>query len=126
MGNSNSLEYSLLTEAEKPVVIDSFKCMSKDLRKIKKNKLKKFWEMQVDPSLISHIVNFLFGKEQKVRFRKFAGLFVFSVRGTIDERILLMKMSMEPVKKKKNEVIDVNRTFVREVSMFMHENSFDY
>jgi hypothetical protein len=63
------------------------------------------------------IENFLFGKEQKVGFQKFAGLFVFSIRGPIEEKILTLKMSMPPTKKKKNEVIEINRTFVKEVSM---------
>jgi hypothetical protein len=118
MGNSHpKFEYSLLTEAEKPIVIESFKCMSKDSKKIKRSKIRKFWDMQVDPSFMPLIENFLFGKEQKVGFQKFAGLFVFSIRGTIEEKILTLKMSMPPTKKKKNEVIEINRTFVKEVSM---------
>lgn len=118
MGNSHpKFEYSLLTESEKAVVIDCFKCMSKDSKKIKKSKLTKFWDMQVDPALVPLIVNFLFGKESKVKFQKFGALYVFSVRGTIEERILTLKMSMPPVKKKKKmETTEVNRTFVREVS----------
>lgn len=118
MGNSHpKFEYSLLSEAEKPIVVDSFKCMSKDLKKIKRSKLRKFWDMQIDPTMMPFIENFLFGKERKVGFQKFAGLFVFSIRGTTEEKILTLKMSMAPVKKKKNEVIEVNRTFVKEVSM---------
>lgn len=116
MGNSHpKFEYSLLTEAEKPIIIDSFKCMSKDSKKIKKEKLRKFWEMQIDPSLLPFIVNFLFSKKRKVAFQKFAALYVYGSRGTVEERLLMLKMSMNPVKKKKNEVIEVNRTFAREV-----------
>lgn len=118
MGNSmcskNNFEYSLLTGAEKPIVIGSFMCMSKDSNKIKRNKLHKFWEMQLDTKMLTLIENFLFGREKKVGFQKFAGLFVFSVRGTVEEKILTLKMSMKPAKKK-NEVIEINRTFVKEV-----------
>lgn len=75
----------------------------------------KFWDMQVDPQLLQYIANFLFTTKDKVSFTRFAGLFVYGVRGSLDERIKMLKSSMKSIKSKKKEE-EVNREFIKEVS----------
>lgn len=58
----------------------------------------KFWGSQFDPRLAQYISNFLFGwaaaRSQVVEFQRFAELYVFCTRGTIDERISVILGSL--------------------------------
>jgi hypothetical protein len=101
MGNSSQKlaeKCSLLNKNEIPVVASSFKLVSKNSERIKEDELKKFWNSQADPRLSQYITNFLFGplgnRNPVVEFQRFAELYVYCVRGTIDERITVLMASL--------------------------------
>lgn len=101
MGNSNAKmaeRCSMLAKHEIPIVAASFKIASKNSDKVKEDELKKFWSTQMDPRLSQYISNFLFGplgsRAPHVDLTKFAELYVFTVRGTISERIKLLMQSL--------------------------------
>ncbi|XP_055372161.1 MTOR-associated protein MEAK7 [Condylostylus longicornis] len=101
MGNSSTKlaeKCSLLTRDEVPVVANSFKFVSKNSDRIKEDDLMKFWGSQMDPRLAQYITNFLFGplgsRSSVVEFQRFAELYVYCVRGTIDERISVLLSSL--------------------------------
>jgi hypothetical protein len=101
MGNSSQKlaeKCSLLNKNEIPVVASSFKLVSKNSERIKEDELKKFWGTQMDPRLSQYITNFLFGplgnRNPVVEFQRFAELYVYCVRGTIDERITVLMASL--------------------------------
>lgn len=101
MGNSSTKlaeRCSLLTRGEVPVVASSFKIASKNSDKVKEDELKKFWSTQMDPRLSQYITNFLFGplgnRSPHVDFQRFAELYVYCVRGTIDERTYVLMQSL--------------------------------
>lgn len=52
----------------------------------------------MDPRLAQYIANFLFGATEArtniVEFQRFAELYVFSVRGSVDERIAVLLASV--------------------------------
>lgn len=52
----------------------------------------------MDPRLAQYITNFLFGslgnRSNIVEFQRFAELYVFSVRGTVDDRINVLLASI--------------------------------
>lgn len=93
MGNSSQKlaeRCSFLSKNEVPVVASSFKNASKNSDKIKEEELLKYWGAQFDPRLGQFISNFLFGPAEArattVSFERFAELFVYCTRGTVDER----------------------------------------
>ncbi|XP_055712905.1 MTOR-associated protein MEAK7 [Phlebotomus papatasi] len=97
MGNSSTKlaeKCSLLTKDEVPLVASSFKLVSKNSDRIKEDDLMKFWGSQMDPRLAQYITNFLFGalgsRSSVVEFQKFAELYVYCVRGSVDERISVL------------------------------------
>lgn len=101
MGNSSQKlaeKCSLLNKTEIPVVASSFKLVSKNSERIKEDELKKFWSSQIDPRLSQFITNFLFGplgnRNSVVEFQRFAELYVYCVRGTVDERITVLMSSL--------------------------------
>lgn len=101
MGNSSTKlaeKCSLLNKNEVPVVASSFKLVSKNSERIKEDELKKFWGTQMDPRLSQYITNFLFGplgnRSAVVEFQRFAELYVYCVRGTVDERITVLMASL--------------------------------
>ncbi|CAD7086269.1 unnamed protein product [Hermetia illucens] len=101
MGNSSTKlaeRCSLLSKDEIPVVANSFKFVSKNSDRIKEDDLMKFWGSQMDPRLAQYITNFLFGplgnRSTVVEFQRFAELYVYCVRGTIDERISVLLASL--------------------------------
>lgn len=101
MGNSSTKlaqKCSLLTKDEIPVVANSFKFVSKNSDRIKEDDLMKFWGSQMDPRLAQYITNFLFGplssRSSVVEFQRFAELYVYCVRGTIDEKISVLLASL--------------------------------
>lgn len=58
----------------------------------------KFWGSQMDPRLAQYITNFLFGSQGNrsavVEFQRFAELYVFCIRGSVDERISVLLSSL--------------------------------
>lgn len=58
----------------------------------------KLWGSQVDPRLCQYINNFLFGQGENrlasVEFDRFAELFVYCTRGTLDEKITILSTSL--------------------------------
>lgn len=52
----------------------------------------------MDPRLAQYIINFLFGSPENrstiVEFHRFAELYVYCVRGTVDERISVLLSSL--------------------------------
>lgn len=76
----------------------------------------------MDPRLAQYITNFLFGahgnRTNVVEFQRFAELYVFCVRGTVDERISVLLSSLGYVVSDSSEiayplikeVINSNRT----------------
>ncbi|CAH2097497.1 unnamed protein product [Euphydryas editha] len=55
--------------------------------------VQKFWGPQIDPRLAQYLTNFLFGSGQQktptVDFNRFAELYVYNVRGTVEERMMV-------------------------------------
>lgn len=93
MGNSSQKlaeRCSLLQKSEIPIVAGSFRCASKNSDKIKEDELFKYWGSQFDPRLGQFLSNFLFGpvdsRANTVGFERYAELFVYCTRGTVDER----------------------------------------
>lgn len=111
MGNSSTKlaeRCSLLHKSEIPIVASSFKIASKNSDKVKEDELKKFWGTQMDPRLSQYITNFLFGplgnRNPHVEFQRFAELYVFCVRGTIDERVTVLMESLGQVDQEPTEI----------------------
>lgn len=127
MGNTSTKlaeKCTLLSKDEVPIVAGSFKFVSKNSDRIKEDDLMKIWGSQMDARLAQYIANFLFGPPSggggaagdakastaasaagttaaarlpHAGFQRFAELYVFCVRGTIDERISVMLASMPSV-----------------------------
>ena len=80
----------------------------------------KFWGSQFDPRLAQYISNFLFGwaaaRSQVVEFHRFAELYVFCTRGTIDERIavILGGLGQSPT-----DSVDIAYPLIKEVFPFI-------
>ena len=74
----------------------------------------KFWVGLGDPRLAQYITNFLFGsaqaRSQVVEFQRFAELYVFCTRGTIDERISVILASLG-----QSESADIAYPLIKEV-----------
>lgn len=111
MGNSSTKlaeKCSLLHKNEVPIVASSFKLVSKNSERIKEDELKRFWGTQMDPRLSQYITNFLFGplgnRNPVVEFQRFAELYVYCVRGTVDERITLLMASLGQGEQKPSEI----------------------
>lgn len=111
MGNSSTKlaeKCSLLNKNEVPVVASSFKLVSKNSERIKEDELKKFWGTQMDPRLSQYITNFLFGplgnRNPVVEFQRFAELYVYCVRGTVDERITVLMASLGQADQEPTEI----------------------
>lgn len=90
---------SLLSKDEVPIVAGSFKFVSKNSERIREEDLMKNWGGQMDARLAQYIANFLFGpagngRQSQAEFQRFAELYVFCVRGTIDERMGVMLASL--------------------------------
>lgn len=123
MGNTSTKlaeKCALLSKDEVPTVAGSFKFVSKNSDRIKEDDLMKIWGSQMDARLAQYIANFLFGPPSGTAgaaattanslaatattpaagrlphagFQRFAELYVFCVRGTIDERISVILASM--------------------------------
>lgn len=111
MGNSSQKlaeKCSLLNKNEVPIVASSFKLVSKNSERIKEDELKKFWGTQMDPRLSQYITNFLFGplgnRNPAVEFQRFAELYVYCVRGTIDERVTVLMCSLGQTEQEPHEI----------------------
>lgn len=103
MGNTSTKlaeKCTLLSKDEVPVVAGSFKFVSKNSDRIKEDDLMKIWGCQMDARLAQYIANFLFGPPGNrlpyAGFQRFAELYVFCVRGTLDERIGVMTAAAMP------------------------------
>ncbi|XP_058819255.1 MTOR-associated protein MEAK7 [Topomyia yanbarensis] len=104
MGNITSSSTKLaekcpmLQKSELPLVAGSFRMASKNSDKCKEEDLMKFWGSQMDPRLAQYITNFLFGPLGSrigfVELPRFAELYVYTVRGTGDERINVLLSSL--------------------------------
>lgn len=119
MGNSSTKlaeKCLLLNKMEVPVVASSFKLASKNSDKIKEDELKKFWGTQMDPRLSQYVSNFLFGplgnRNPVVEFQRFAELYVYCVRGTVDERIAVLLGSLGQVD---SEQVEIAYPLIKEV-----------
>ncbi|XP_053618499.1 MTOR-associated protein MEAK7 isoform X2 [Plodia interpunctella] len=107
MGNTSkklAAKCTLLTKDEQKYVAQTFRAASKNSEKIREDDLivsgkvdavllEKFWGPQIDPRLAQYLSNFLFGSGQQksptVDFNRFAELYVYNVRGTVDERLMV-------------------------------------
>ncbi|XP_050671500.1 MTOR-associated protein MEAK7 isoform X2 [Leptidea sinapis] len=105
MGNTSkklAAKCTLLTRDEQKYVAATFRAASKNSEKIREEELivsgkvdpvslEKFWSPQIDPRLAQYLSNYLFGsgadKLTTVDFNRFAELYVYNVRGTIEERL---------------------------------------
>ncbi|XP_060536321.1 MTOR-associated protein MEAK7 [Cylas formicarius] len=102
MGVNNSKKLaakcSFLSKDEQLIVSNSFKLASRNSEKIKEEELTKLWGSQMDPRLLQYINNYLFGMgEQRlntVDLERFAELFVFCTRGTVDEKVKVLLTSL--------------------------------
>lgn len=88
----------MLEKSELPLIASSFRIVSKNSDKCKEEELMKFWGSQMDPRLAQYITNFLFGplgqRATFVDLPRFAELYVYTVRGTLDERITVLLGSL--------------------------------
>ncbi|CAH0717663.1 unnamed protein product, partial [Brenthis ino] len=107
MGNTSkklAAKCTLLTKDEQKYVAATFRAASKNSERIREEdlivsgkldavSLEKFWGPQIDPRLAQYLTNFLFGSGQQkaaaVDFNRFAELYVFNVRGTVEERMMV-------------------------------------
>ncbi|XP_045512841.1 MTOR-associated protein MEAK7 isoform X1 [Pieris brassicae] len=105
MGNTSkklAAKCTLLTKEEQKYVAATFRAASKNSERIREEDLivsgkvdavllEKFWGPQIDPRLAQYLTNFLFGSGQQKTatcdFNRFAELYVFNVRGTVEERL---------------------------------------
>ncbi|XP_050355903.1 MTOR-associated protein MEAK7 isoform X2 [Nymphalis io] len=96
MGNTSkklAAKCTLLTKDEQKYVAATFRAASKNSERIREEDLIKFWGPQIDPRLAQYLTNFLFGSGQQkaatVEFNRFAELYVYNVRGTVEERMMV-------------------------------------
>ncbi|XP_072948268.1 MTOR-associated protein MEAK7 isoform X2 [Epargyreus clarus] len=96
MGNTSkklAAKCTLLTKEEQKYVAATFRAASKNSERIREDDLIKFWGPQIDPRLAQYLTNFLFGSGQQksptVDFNRFAELYVYNVRGTVEERMMV-------------------------------------
>ncbi|CAG9792910.1 unnamed protein product [Diatraea saccharalis] len=112
MGNTSkklAAKCTLLTKEEQKYVAATFRAASKNSERIREDdlivsgkvdavSLEKFWGPQIDPRLAQYLSNFLFGSGQQkspsVDFNRFAELYVYNVRGTVDERMMVIYNSL--------------------------------
>ncbi|XP_073962221.1 MTOR-associated protein MEAK7 isoform X1 [Choristoneura fumiferana] len=112
MGNASkklAAKCTLLTKEEQKYVAATFRSASKNSDKIREDDLivsgkldavllEKFWGPQIDPRLAQYLSNFLFGwgpqKRAAVDFNRFAELYVYNVRGTVDEKLMVTYNSL--------------------------------
>lgn len=89
---------TFLSKDEQVIVGNSFRLASKNSEKIKDDELTKIWGSQMDARLSQYINNYLFGKgdnrAQTVDLERFAELFVYCTRGTVDEKLKVMLTSL--------------------------------
>ncbi|CAH0550283.1 unnamed protein product [Brassicogethes aeneus] len=89
---------SFLSKDEQVIVGNSFRLASKNSEKIKEDELTKLWGAQMDPRLLQYINNYLFGLGESrintVDLERFAELFVFCTRGTVDEKVKVLLISL--------------------------------
>ncbi|KAJ8951773.1 hypothetical protein NQ317_002169 [Molorchus minor] len=130
---------SFLSKDEQLIVGNSFKVASKNSEKIKRgringiqfrendisaiihvdaasltyNNMLKLWGSQMDPRLLQYLNNYLFGvgdqRQNTVDLEKFAELFVFCTRGTVDEKVKVLLTSLG-----KSEIDDIPYILVKE------------
>ncbi|XP_066157482.1 MTOR-associated protein MEAK7 isoform X2 [Euwallacea fornicatus] len=106
---------SFLSKDEQLIVSNSFKLASRNSEKIKEDELTKLWGSQMDPRLLQYINNYLFGwSDQKMStadLERFAELFVFCTRGTVDEKVKVLLTSLG---KSEDEGSDIPYSLVKE------------
>ncbi|KAG5899547.1 hypothetical protein JTB14_008233 [Gonioctena quinquepunctata] len=106
---------SFLSKDEQLIVSNSFKLASRNSEKIKEEELTKIWGSQMDARLLQYLNNYLFGMgEQRqitVDLERFAELFVFCTRGTVDEKLKVLLMSLG---KSENDNSDIPYMLVKE------------
>nr|CAI5860403.1 unnamed protein product [Callosobruchus analis] len=106
---------SFLSKDEQLIVSNSFKLASKNSEKIKEEELSKLWGTQVDQRLLQYLNNYLFGtgeqRQNTVDLERFAELFVFCTRGTVDDKIKVLLTSLG---KSENECNEVKASLVKE------------
>lgn len=70
----------------------------------------------MDPRLAQYIINFLFGplgnRSAIVEFQRFAELYVYCIRGSVDERISVLLSSLG---QSETETIDIAYPLIKEV-----------
>nr|XP_049701695.1 MTOR-associated protein MEAK7 isoform X2 [Helicoverpa armigera] len=112
MGNTSkklAAKCTLLTKDEQKYLATTFRSASKNSDKIREEDLivsgkldavllERYWGPQIDPRLAQYLTNFLFGsgadKAASCDFNRFAELYVFNVRGTADERMMVAYNSL--------------------------------
>lgn len=106
MGNSSQKlaeKCSILQKSEISLVANSFKFASRNSSHIREDDLLKFWTGGHDPRLGQFLSNFLFGpvnsRSTTVDFQRYAEMFVYCTRGTIDERtnVLFWVIGSDPM-----------------------------
>ncbi|KAL4716011.1 hypothetical protein ACJJTC_003800 [Scirpophaga incertulas] len=129
MGNTSkklAAKCTLLTKDEQKYVAATFRAASKNSERIREDDLivsgkvdavllEKFWGPQIDPRLAQYLSNFLFGSGQQktpsVEFNRFAELYVYNVRGTVDERMIVTYNSLG---KDYNESVELPYQLIKE------------
>ncbi|CAH0597171.1 unnamed protein product [Chrysodeixis includens] len=112
MGNTSkklAAKCTLLTKEEQKYLAATFRAASKNSDKIREEDLivsgkvdavllERVWGPQIDPRLAQYLSNFLFGsgpqKAASCDFNRFAELYVYNVRGTTDERMMVTYNSL--------------------------------
>ncbi|XP_018576195.1 TLD domain-containing protein 1 [Anoplophora glabripennis] len=99
---------SFLSKDEQLIVSNSFKLASKNSERIKEEELTKLWGNQMDPRLLQYLNNYLFGigdqRQSTVDLERFAELFVFCTRGTVDEKMKVLLISLGKSDSESNDI----------------------
>lgn len=91
---------TFLSKEEQVIVGNCFRLTSRNSDRIKEEELKKVWGSQIDARLLQYINNYLFSKgdakSATVDLERFAELYVYCIRGTVDEKLKILLCSIGP------------------------------
>lgn len=104
MSRKSASKCALLTKEEQRYLVATFRIVCQPEETVKDTELiaygkldavslERFWGSQIDPRFTQYLSNYLFGfgrhKSNSVEFGRFSELYVYNVRGTADERLLV-------------------------------------
>ncbi|XP_049879997.1 MTOR-associated protein MEAK7 isoform X2 [Pectinophora gossypiella] len=101
MGNTSkklAAKCALLTKDEQKYMASTFRQASRSSERVREEDLIKLWGPQIDPRLAQYLLNYLFGpparRQPTCDFNKFAELYVYNIRGTVEEKMQVVASSL--------------------------------